>query len=584
MARFSGPDEWTGDYWKSLLRFTSKADATSKAEILVGVNLHNFDTESPYAQLPGSPLSSEAMRIEGVKADFLLYRPPETFAAIGIAADRVMMRYEAHEALRRDTITMLRRKRQQLAAKAQQKLMQEQEQQSPTAAHKDEESEEDDDMRSVSDATTRSVHSNRELTHTEQLLRDQQLRLQAIANKTSINMECRVEHEKEVQRDQDELREFVNKKILRVDALAEDKAQHKEERIKLSGERERAKLIKRDQQERKQLEKAARDVRVRKQQMEEAETKRLATVAAKEKVIQDRNAARKAETDARKTELLAACERKEQREKEFMQAKMESQQVRYEQFIDDRTQTLEQFRELQERKAAEAASRVSYISDNKEFNLQNRQAKRMSELADREYKASLRKKAETEKKRKRSLAKQRKAEMARYQCKKQQEDRENRIGRNIHKKAQVAGKMQVLRKTELDKQLEESNIITMNRTEKLERLVARNAYRDSLYLVDAMKRESKINEMFENKKLMMHERRLILFDMAQTELQAREDLGRIRLRMPTKNTMKKKKPLLDTVREMAWDGGSPQGSPTSTEQYTASPTSEPPQRAESAMF
>ena len=101
-----------------------------------------------------------------MKADFLLYRPPETFAAIGIAADRVsqsqitnvtavdgsgghglscarqvMMRYEAHEALRRDTITMLRRKRQQLAAKAQQKLMQEQEQQSPTAAHKDEESE-----------------------------------------------------------------------------------------------------------------------------------------------------------------------------------------------------------------------------------------------------------------------------------------------------------------------------------------------------------------------------------------------------------------------------------------------------------
>jgi len=317
--------------------------------------------------------------------------------------------------------------------------------------------------------------------------------------------------------------------------------------------------------------------------MEEAEIKRLASVAAKEKVIQDRNAARKAETDERKVELLAACERKEQREKEFMQAKMESQQVRYEQFIDDRTQSLEQFRELQERKAAEAASRVSYISDNKEFNLENRQAKRMSELADREFKASLRKKAETEKKRKRSLAKQRKAEMARYQCKKQQEDRENRIGRNIHKKAQVAGKMQVLRKTELDKQLEESNIITMNRTEKLERLVARNSYRDSLYLVDAMKRESKINEMFENKKLMMHERRLILFDMAQTELQAREDLGRIRLRMPTKNKVKKKMPLLDTVREMAWDGGSP----TSTEQYAASPTStleSPQQRAESAMF
>lgn len=322
--------------------------------------------------------------------------------------------------------------------------------------------------------------------------------------------------------------------------------------------------------------------------MEEAEAKRLASVAEKEKIIQDRNAARKAEADARKVELLAACDRKEQREKEFMQAKMEAQHVRYEQFIDDRTQSLEQFRELQERKAMEAASRVSYISDNKEFNLQNRQAKRMSEVADREYKASLRKKAETEKKRKRSLAKQRKAEMARLHCKTQQDDREKRIARNIHKKAQVAGKMQVLRKTELDKQLEESNIVTRNRTEKLERLVARNSYRDSLYLVDAKKREAKMNELFENKKLMMHERRLILFGMAQTELQAREDLGRIRLRMPTKNAIKKKKPLLDTVRDMAWDGGSPQGSPTSTEQSTASPTStlehQLPQRAESAMF
>lgn len=63
MARFSQPDEWTGDYWKSLLRYNATEDAVSKAQVLPAVNLHNFDTESPYAQLPGSPLSVEAAKI-----------------------------------------------------------------------------------------------------------------------------------------------------------------------------------------------------------------------------------------------------------------------------------------------------------------------------------------------------------------------------------------------------------------------------------------------------------------------------------------------------------------------------------------
>jgi len=117
MVRFSEPDAWTGDYWKANLRYTAtgqqppKGISRSKA-----VNLHNFDTESPYAQLPSSPNSAEAMRLEGVRPEFLLYRPAESFNAIGITPDRVLMRYEAHEALRRETITMLRRKRQEVAA------------------------------------------------------------------------------------------------------------------------------------------------------------------------------------------------------------------------------------------------------------------------------------------------------------------------------------------------------------------------------------------------------------------------------------------------------------------------------------
>lgn len=36
--------------------------------------------------------------------------------------------------------------------------------------------------------------------------------------------------------------------------------------------------------------------------------------------------------------------------------------------------------------------------------------------------------------------------------------------------------------------------------------------------MSALKREEKINGMVETKKTLMHERRLILYDMAQTEL------------------------------------------------------------------
>ena len=75
-----------------------------------------------------------------------------------------------------------------------------------------------------------------------------------------------------------------------------------------------------------------------------------------------------------------------------------------------------------------------------------------------------------------------------------------------------------IRKTKLERTLEEANIIKMNRVEKLERLVARNEYKDSRYLVVAKKREAKIQGMVDNKKVLMHERRLILYDMAQTEL------------------------------------------------------------------
>lgn len=583
MVRFSEPDAWTGDYWKANLRYEPKGYAAPKGvSSSKAVNLHNFDTESPWAQLPGSPNSAEAMRLEGVRPEFLLYRPPEAFNQIGITPDRVLMRYEAHEALRRETITMLRRKRQEVAGKR----LEESAPRQPSV-------EDDEDLESPvseagSDATTRSAHSEQELTHTEKMLVDQRERLEATSLETAKVMRRRVRHEKEVQRDQDELREFVDKKMLRIGNLEKERVRTKAERIRVAGERERQKLLRMVEMEKINLEKQAKEARLSKQRMEESEAKRMAAVAEKEQKIREDNAIRREEAEHRKQELLAACERKEAHEKACMEAKMEAQQERFEEFVAERARQLELFREDQERKALEADARVQYIAENKEFNAENTQARRMSELADREYKAMLAKRQHTEEKRQRGLAKQKKAENARWQCNKQQERRENKIANNIARKAQVSGKMAKLRKTKLDRKLEEANIITMNRRERLERLVSRNEYKDSQYLVVAKKREEKINEMVENKKVLMHERRLILYDMAQTELKAREELKRIRLRLPEPSSHKsklKKQRNPKATATTAW--GSNPGSPMSEAPRT--PDSENMSlldrtRAESAMF
>lgn len=185
---------WTKEFWRSNLRYHPKGiqrcyrnsylnESPTGYEPPKGivtnasVNLHNFDTESPYAALPGSPHSVEALQREvcigivavpvsvsfddaqGVRPDFILFKPPESFNQIGIAPDRVMLRYQAHEvpsqpralcstslaspaipgilssliarrgiaggnddlalqALRRETIAMLRKKRQQVAHQA----------------------------------------------------------------------------------------------------------------------------------------------------------------------------------------------------------------------------------------------------------------------------------------------------------------------------------------------------------------------------------------------------------------------------------------------------------------------------------
>jgi len=581
MVRFSEPDAWTGDFWKSNLRYQPKGHEPPKGiSQSKAVNLHNFDTESPYAQLPSSPNSAEAMRLTGVRPEFLLYRPPEAFNAIGITPDRVMMRYEAHEALRRETITMLRTKRQEVMMQRAEERKEQEGKASPASPILELEEEGDSDWvdspasEAGSEATTRSAHSEEELTHTQQLLRDQRTRLAAISEQAATVMNRRVQHERDVQRDQDELREFVDNKMLRIGNIEKERARNKAERIRIAGERERNKLIRRQEMARRDQERAVKEARLSKQRMEESEAKREEARLEKERVIREENEARRAEAEERKQELLAACERKEQHEKACMEAKMEAQNKRYEAFIEERQQQLEMFREQQERKSLEAAARVQYITENKVFNSENTQAKRMSELADREYKAMLRKRKLVEEKRQRSIAKQEKAEDARKHCAQQQVEKEQRIARNIERKAKVSGKMAVIKKTKLDRKLEEANIINMNRVEKLQRLVARNEYKDSQYLVVAKKREGRIQSMVDNKKVLMHERRLILYDMAQTELKAREELKRIRLRLPPKSDAKKKKKKKSAWETVTSEPNSPDGGSSLMEQT----------RAESALF
>lgn len=64
--------------------------------------------------------------------------------------------------------------------------------------------------------------------------------------------------------------------------------------------------------------------------------------------------------------------------------------------------------------------------------------------------------------------------------------------------------------------------------------MARRDYNDSQYLVAANKRFEKITEAHDFKTVLMEERRKILYTIAQAELESREDLKLIKLRLPTK--------------------------------------------------
>ena len=57
--------------------------------------------------------------------------------------------------------------------------------------------------------------------------KDQRTRLAAISEQAATVMHRRVQHEKDVQRDQDELREFVDNKMLRIENIEKDRARTK---------------------------------------------------------------------------------------------------------------------------------------------------------------------------------------------------------------------------------------------------------------------------------------------------------------------------------------------------------------------
>jgi len=137
------------------------------------------------------------------------------------------------------------------------------------------------------------------------------------------------------------------------------------------------------------------------------------------------------------------------------------------------------------------------------------------------------------KKRADSLAKQKKAEAARQLCDRKQAKREQNIKDNIDRKLSVAQQMKVEKKAELDMKLEEAHILNASKREKLQRLVARRDYNEQKYLEVANKRVEKIDEAHRFKDILMKERRQILYTMAQAELEAREDLKLIKLRLPT---------------------------------------------------
>lgn len=232
-------------------------------------------------------------------------------------------------------------------------------------------------------------------------------------------------------------------------------------------------------------------------------------------------------------ELLAECERKDQENKRQMEEKQQVAAERMEDFEAERARQLEAFRLMQEKKSQEAEARVSYITKQKEFQAQNAQARRLSEVSQRQYRKEVEKREWMKKKREEAMAKQRKAEEAREMCRIKQENREKRIQGIIDKKSLVSGKMAALKKSQLDMKLEEAHIIDSGKREKLHRLVSRKEYNEEQYLEVAQKRIAKIDEAHKFKQVLMKERRGILYTMAQAELEARDDLKLIKLRLPT---------------------------------------------------
>merc|ERR1711988_167813 len=210
--------------------------------------------------------------------------------------------------MRRETIAMLRKKRQQVAAEKAdsdaEEIVEEPSQarrpsKSPPPLSPSPEFDFDDQMSEASSATTRSVHSEPELTHNQQVLKAQRERLDSMMKKSLKNTAARVQHEKDTQREEDELGQFVAKKMQRMDDLAAGKVREQKERMRIAGEREREKLLRLMVMEEEERARAARDKEVRIQKMKESEAKREAATKERREAIAEENAARRAEAEVR---------------------------------------------------------------------------------------------------------------------------------------------------------------------------------------------------------------------------------------------------------------------------------------------
>merc|ERR1711939_118261 len=121
---------------------------------------------------------------------------------------------------------MLRKKRQQVAAEHAEREAEANADAERKARNSPEKSMErspspefNDEYSDASSATTRSVYSEPELTHNEQVLKAQRDRLMQMQLKSLKNTASRVQHTKDAQREQDELASFVGKKMERMDIL-----------------------------------------------------------------------------------------------------------------------------------------------------------------------------------------------------------------------------------------------------------------------------------------------------------------------------------------------------------------------------